>query len=124
MRWLLLLLGLFCLECSDSAKNPVLAKRNRTPLENKILGAWKWSFGADWDKIEFKSDLTFSGVMNNISYSGTFTLWTDSMLKMSRDMTVNGLATIDNFSYKLVSLDAQKLVLKSSQQNLTYVNAD
>jgi hypothetical protein len=109
------------LHCSDKDHNPVLAKRDRTLLENKVLGTWQWTAPTDRDQVEFKEDLTFSGEMNGARYAGTFLIAGDSVMKLERDITINRSPSVEYFQYRVRSVDDERLVLLSSYQNLTYL---
>jgi len=109
--------------CSDNGANPVLSHRDRTAMENKVLGVWQWTTQTSSDKIEFKSDLSFSGVMNGAGYGGIFTLAADSILNLTENIVVNGFQTVENLAYKVLSVDNDRLVLSSSQQSMIYTKA-
>jgi hypothetical protein len=122
-RLAIFLFALLLVTCSTNDNNPVLAHRSRTLLENKVLGVWEWATPTSKDRIEFKSDLSFSGTMNGAGYGGFFTLAADSILKLTENITVNGFQTVENMAYKVQSVDGEKLVLISSQQSMIYSKA-
>jgi hypothetical protein len=121
MKYLLFLAALFLVQCSEESKNPVLAVRDRTPLEEKVLGTWQWAYAADKDQITFNADLSFSGEMNGAAYNGTFTLAGDSILNLVQNINIKGVMTTEYYAYKLQTLDSQKLIMWSSNRAMRYL---
>ena len=116
-------LPLFLLLChcaEDETANSVLASRDLTPLERRIVGTWGWGFASQTDTVEFRDDLTFEGVKDGAGYSGTFILENDSVLQLTRILRSMGAPMTEYFNYRVLSLDDYTLRLSSAARHLVY----
>lgn len=106
--------------CSIEENNPVLGTRERTLLENKILGTWSWNTLYEHDTVTFRDDLTYESVSKGMTYDGTFTLGSDSLLKFSRRVVMHGGIFQEVMIYDLGWLEADNFMIAYHNAPMIY----
>ena len=111
---------LFCMTCSFLDDNILAVDRNLTELEKRLVGTWTWNLNYDTDTVTFRDDLTYESKRKGSFYDGTYALDTDSLLKFTRRVILNGTEFQEDMYYDMEWMERDRFQIAAYNASMIY----